>query len=169
MNAKRLCRDAVLTAAALIMFMIENLFPPLFVFAPGAKIGLSNIVSLITLILIGIPDAFAVLLCRCLLGSLITGNAFALVYALPAGVVSLGVETLLYYTLFPRLSVTAISVAGAIAHNLLQLLIASLVAGVGMFPLLPLTLTASFIAGIAVGVIVLLTVRHLPRSVVAIT
>ena len=69
MSAKRICRDALMTAAALLMFMIENLFPPLLAFAPGAKIGLSNVVTLITLILIGVPDAFIVLVARCVIGS----------------------------------------------------------------------------------------------------
>lgn len=165
MNAKRICRDALMTAAALIMFMIENLFPPLLAFAPGAKIGLSNAVTLLTLILIGVPDAFIVLVLRCTLGSLLTGNAFALVYALPSGLVSLSLQTALYLTLAPKISLMAISLFGALAHNVCQLTIASLVAGVNMFPLLPLMLVASIIAGLAIGFIVWLVVKLLPEVV----
>lgn len=167
MSAKRICRDALMTAAALLMFMIENLFPPLLSFAPGAKIGLSNVVTLITLVIIGVPDAFAVLVARCVIGSLVTGNPFAIVYSLPAGLVSLGLQTALYLTVFPRISLMAVSLSGAIAHNVVQLAVASLIAGVNMFTLLPLMLAASVIAGLAVGFIAWLTVRFLPKSAYA--
>ncbi len=164
MSAKRICRDALMTAAALLMFMIENLFPPLLAFAPGAKIGLSNVVTLITLILIGVPDAFIVLVARCVIGSLVTGNPFAVVYSLPAGLISLGLQTALYMTVFPRISLMAISLFGAIAHNIAQLAVATFIAGVNMFMLLPLMLAASVIAGLAVGFIAWLAVRLLPKS-----
>ena len=167
MSAKRVCRDALMTAAALLMFMIENLFPPLLAFAPGAKIGLSNAVTLITLVIIGVPDAFAVLVIRCVLGSLVTGNPFAIVYSLSAGLISLGIQTALYITVFPHISIMAISLSGAIVHNPVQLAIASLVAGVNMFPILPLMLAASVVAGLAVGFIAWLTVRFLPKSAYA--
>ena len=48
-SARRIATLAVLTAMGLIMFMVESLFPPLFL--PGAKMGLSNIFSLLTLFL----------------------------------------------------------------------------------------------------------------------
>ena len=165
MNARRICKDALMTAAALIMFMIENLFPPILAFAPGAKLGLSNLVTLLTLILIGAPDAFVVLSVRCVLGGLITGNPFSIVYSLPSGLVSLALQTALYFTLVPRISVTAISLFGAVVYNTMQPMIASAIAGVNMLTLLPLMLIASCIAGVGVGVVAWLAVKFLPTDV----
>lgn len=162
MSAKRICKDAILTAIALVAFMVENLFPPLLFFAPGAKLGLSNAVALITLIIVGAPDAFVVIILKCTLGAVFAGNPFSLVYSLPSALASIGVQTALYLTLFPRISLMAISLTGATAFNIVQLSIASLVAGVNM---LPLMLAASLVAGAAVGLIAFLTVRFLPRSV----
>ena len=58
----------------------------------------------------------------------------------------------------------AISLFGAIAHNIAQLAVATFIAGVNMFMLLPLMLAASVIAGLAVGFIAWLAVRLLPKS-----
>lgn len=165
MSVKRLTRGALFTAAALIMFMIENLFPPLLSFAPGAKLGLSNVVSLIAMIILGIPDAFIILTVRCLLGSLLTGNVFALLYSLPSGLLSLSVQTLLYLTLFPRVSLVAVSFAGAVAHNVMQTVIASFIAGVNMLAILPLMFIAACVAGTAVGLIAYFVIKFLPKSV----
>lgn len=164
MSASRIAKDALLTAIALIAFMIENLFPPLLAFAPGVKIGISNAVTLIALVLIGAPDAFVILLLRCLLGALASGNLFSLAYSLPAGVLSLAVQTALYSTLAPKLSLTGISLFGATVHNLTQLAVASAVVGANLLGLLPLMLAASAVAGAAVGIIAYLAVKFLPPS-----
>ena len=47
--AKKIAVLAVFTALSLVMFIIENQFPPMFI--PGAKMGLANIFSFAALIL----------------------------------------------------------------------------------------------------------------------
>ena len=92
MNSRKITLVAVLCAISLIMFMIESLFPPLFV--PGAKMGLSNIPSLFVLFTMGTPYAFAILCIRIILGSFITGSTSALMYSLPAGIIALVVSAI---------------------------------------------------------------------------
>ena len=166
MSAKRIAKDALLTAVALILFTVENLFPPLLAFAPGAKIGLSNAAVLITLIIIGVPDAFAVLTLKCVLGALVTGNMFSLAYSLPSSLTSLCVQPALYKTLFPKISLMAVSLSGATVFNIVQLFVASLIAHANMLPLLPLMLIASAAAGLLIGAAVFFTVRLLPSAVI---
>ena len=84
-TARRIAADALFSALGLITFLIENLFPPLFI--PGAKMGLSNIFSLSALVLYGPVDAFAVIVVRTVLGSLFAGNVAALMYSFTGGVV----------------------------------------------------------------------------------
>lgn len=164
-NTKRIARAALFTALALIMSLIENSFPPILAFAPGVKMGLANVVSLIALIILGVPDAFIILIIRCVLGSVFGGNISALLYSLPAGLIALSVQTVLYKFLFPRISLMAISFIGACIHNAAQLTIASLMLNVNLVAVLPLTLLASLIAGLFVGVVTYLTVKFLPKSV----
>jgi uncharacterized membrane protein len=43
---------AILSALALITFLIESLFPPLFI--PGARLGLANLFILIAIVILGV-------------------------------------------------------------------------------------------------------------------
>ena len=49
-DTRRLTTLALLTAAALVMSLVESMLPPLLPIAPGAKLGLSNIAPLVALI-----------------------------------------------------------------------------------------------------------------------
>lgn len=165
MSAKRITRIALFTAVALIMFMVENAMPPLLSFAPGAKIGLGNAVILVALILLGFTDALIVLILKCLLGSLFSGNMAALMYSLPSGLGSFIVMTVLYGLVFPKISIMSISLAGAVVFNMIQLFVAGLITGVNLMGILPLMLIASVMAGVTVGIAAYLTVRYLPKSI----
>lgn len=147
------------------MTLVENFLPPLLVFAPGAKIGLPNAAILAVLVLLGPVDALIVLAAKCLLGALFAGSPAMLMYSVPAGLISLGVQYLLYRFTFPKIGLISISLTGAITHNAVQLLIASLILGQSLFYVLPLTLIASTIAGLFIGFAVFYTVKYLPRSV----
>ena len=162
MQTKRLTRIAVFTAAALILTLVENALPPLFPFAPGAKMGLPNAVILAALILLGAPDALVVLSARCLLAAIFSGSIEMLMYSLPAGFASFTVQFLLFRFLFPHISLMSISLTAAITHNMTQLLIASLIVGENLLRILPLLLVAGAIAGLFIGFAVFFTVKYLP-------
>ena len=167
LTTQRITRLALFTAAALILTLVENFLPPLLFFAPGVKIGLPNAAILAVLILFGPIDALVVLAAKCLLGALFAGNPIALMYSVPAGLTSLAVQYLLYRFLFPKISLLSISLTGAVIHNTVQLLIASLVVRQSLFYFLPFTLIASTIAGLFIGLAVYFTVKYLPRRVIA--
>ena len=169
MNAKRIAGIAMFSAVALIVFMIENLFPPLFAFAPGAKLGVGTAVVLVAMITLGVGDAFVVQIVRCTLGCVFAGNPFAIVYSLPAGLMSLALQAILYMAFCPRLSIMSISLLGAIMHNVVQLCIATIVAHANMFLLLAPMLIASIIAGLAVGFIAYLSIKLMPESLFSST
>ena len=59
-TAKRLTVDALFTAAALSLFVIELMIPSVGI--PGVKLGLANIVTVAAVFLIGPWDAGAILL-----------------------------------------------------------------------------------------------------------
>ena len=126
--------------------------------------GLSNVVSLIALFLLGVPDAYVILIIRCLLGAVFGGNLWSLVYALPAGIISLTVQVLLVKLVLPKLSLTAISFIGALIHNGVQLIVASITVKVNLLTVLPLTMLASVIAGLFVGLTAYFLLRALPSK-----
>ena len=162
MTTKRITRIALFTAIALIAFLIEAAFPPLFTFAPGAKLGLANAVVFTALILLGYGDALIVLISKCFLGALFSGNIASLMYSLPAGVAAFAVTAALYCFVFPHISIMSISLLSAVVFNAVQLGVASLITGVNIMGVLPLMLIASVAAGVVVGLATWLTVRLLP-------
>ena len=163
-SARRVATLSVLTAMGLITFMIESLFPPLFL--PGAKMGLSNIFSLLTLFVLGPTEAFILVLVRTTLGSIFTGNMSTLMYSMTAGVVSVAVSAVLVEFVYPKVSIVAISVVSAVLHNLTQNLVFCLISNTPeMFAYMPWLALLGVVAGIIVGFAVWFILRTVPTKV----
>lgn len=116
-------RIAFLSAYALALHGFESMVPsPI----PWLRLGLSNIVTLVTLYLYGLRPAMMVTMIRVLLGSLFLGTFLGPAFFLSlagglAGTLSMGAAL----TAFPRLfSPLGISLIGALFHNAGQLSIA---------------------------------------------
>lgn len=162
MSTKRITGIALFTAVALILSLIESVLPPLFPYAPGVKLGLSNLATLIALVILGYGDAFIVAALKCLLSSVFGGNLSALIYSVPSAFISLAVMSLLYRFLWKWLSITGISFVGATVFNAVQLAVASMVAGVNLAPMLAFMLAASTLAGVGIGLIAFYLIKYLP-------
>lgn len=162
METRRITYLGLFTAAALVLHVVESALPPLLVFAPGAKMGLGNVVSLVAVFILGVADAYFILTVRCLLGAVFGGGIWSLAYSLPAGLISLTVEVLLIKLLLPRISLISVSFTGALLHNAVQLFVASVTVGVNLLPVLPLFMLASVIAGLFVGFATYFTIKYLP-------
>lgn len=150
MSIRRIARDAVLTAAALTIFIVELQIPapaPI----PGVKLGLANIVTLVALFTLGPWDALAVLLCRVTLGAVFAGNMTALLYSLTGGLLALAV-TVLTRKLLTERQIWVASVFAAMAHNLGQILAAVLVTSTpALFAWLPPLLVSGIVTGVFTG------------------
>ena len=163
-SARRVATLGVLTAMGLIMFMVESLFPPLFL--PGAKMGLSNIFSLLTLFVLGPTEAIILVVIRTTLGSIFTGNVSTLMYSLTAGLVSVVVSVILVEFVYPKVSIVAISVVAAVMHNLTQNIVFCLVSNTPeMFSYMPWLALLGVVAGIIVGFAVWFILRAVPMRV----
>lgn len=165
-SAKRIATLAVLTAMGLIMFMVESLFPPLIL--PGAKMGLSNIFSLLTVFLLGPSEAFVLVAIRTVLGSMFTGNMSTLMYSLTAGIVSVMVSSVLVQLVYPKVSIVAISIVSAVMHNLTQNAVFCLVSNTPeMFSYMPWLALLGILAGVIVGFAVWFILRMVPTRTFA--
>ena len=92
-STRQVAMCAMLTALALGLSTLENLFPvTLFIPLPGVKLGLANIVTVFALYQLGAAPALCILVARCLLGSLFAGNASALLFSLLGGVLAVGIR-----------------------------------------------------------------------------
>lgn len=163
MKLKKLTLTAILTAGALVVFVLENQLPPLTPL-PGIKPGLANIFSLFALWAVGAPQALCVLLLRVVLGSILTGQIGALAYSLTGGLAAFGVMLLLKRFL-PERQLWVVSVFGAMAHSLGQMAIALLLTQTKqLICYLPVLLAASVAAGAFTGLAAQLVLRQLRRN-----
>ena len=152
LNPRSIALCAVLTALALGLSTLENLFPvTLIVPLPGVKLGLANIVTVFALYELGAVPALTILTARCMLGGLFAGNLSALLFSLLGGFTAMLVMIALRRC--RRLSIYGVSIGGAAAHNCGQIAAACLTLG-SMAPLyyLPILLGASLITGAVTGV-----------------
>jgi len=159
-KTRRLVLLALLISQALVLHYIEGFFP---VLAPGAKLGLANIFTLVTLILFGFRDAMAVVIIRSIMGPLLGGSPTAVLYSLAGGTLSGLVMGILYTYLRKYFSLIGISTAGAVFHNIGQLIVASWFYGtIGIFfTYLPLLMIAAAITGYFIGLASKYMVRFL--------
>lgn len=159
MTTKHLALCAVLTALALGLSTLENLFPvSLLVPLPGVKLGLANIVTVFALYELGAVPALIILAARCLLGSLFAGNASALIFSLMGGVLAMLVMIALKK--IPALSIYGVSIGGAAAHNIGQIGAAMITLGNTMvLGYLPLLLGVSLFTGALTGFVSALLFR----------
>jgi heptaprenyl diphosphate synthase len=143
----------LLVALGLILQIIEGMIPPILPL-PGAKLGLANLATVVALILLGPWEAITVNVLRCLLGGLLRGSFVGLTISLSAGTAATLVMAALYVLQFPPLSITGISIAGAVTHNAVQLGVAIWLVGFpGLRHLLPYLLLIAIPTGFFIGII----------------
>lgn len=160
MRVHNMVITAVLTAVALIIFVVEAQIPPLFPAVPGIKLGLANIVSLFTLFWLGRKEAFMVLIARILLGTIFAGTGLTLIYSLAGGLLSLSVIAL-FYRAFSIHALWLPSALGGILHNIGQLACAVwLMHTWAVLAYLPVLIFAGTFSGIFTGIAAGQVVRH---------
>ena len=114
--------------------------------------GLANAVVLAVLELFGFREAFLVSVVRILLSGFLFGNLSSIFYSLGGGLLSLLLMNLLYKK--GSFGTLGISMAGGVAHNFGQLLVASLaVQNLSLFYYFPVLLGAGVLTGAVIGIL----------------
>lgn len=125
-NVKRTYRItlvAFLAAQALVLAYIESIIP-LWGMPQGIKLGFSNIIVMYTLGTLGTVPAIFITIIKALFAGFTRGN-ISFVLSLCGGLASVLIMSLLSGV--KKIGFAGISVAGAVSHNLAQLLIVSFV------------------------------------------
>ena len=159
-KTKRLVLLAMLTAVAMILSYVESLLPSVGI--PGVKMGLANIAVIFALFRFGWKEAAALSLVRVVLVSLLFGSVGAMLYSLAGAVLSLAVMALLRR--IDRFSTVGISVAGGIAHNAGQILMAILILQTKqLLGYLPVLAVSGIAGGVLTGLAAALLIRRIPE------
>lgn len=159
-KTKRLVLLAMLTAVAMILSYVESLLPSVGI--PGVKMGLANIAVIFALFRFGWKEATALSLVRVVLVSLLFGSVGAMLYSLAGAVLSLAVMALLRR--IDRFSTVGISVAGGVAHNAGQILMAMLILQTKqLLGYLPVLAVSGIAGGVLTGLTAALLIRRIPE------
>ena len=149
--AKKVSLYGFLTTAALLFGYIEYLVPLNFI-APGIKLGISNGIILLLIVIKQYKSALLINIARILLSGFLFATPFSLLFALSAGIISTVVMILLNN--FNKIGFVGISTAGGVVHNIIQICVAYFTVGKGVVFYLPFLILAGALAGIAVGFLV---------------
>ena len=141
----------VFTALTLIFSYVETLIP-IHLGIPGVKLGLANLIIVITLDKMGVKEAYILSVVRVVLAGFIFGNMFSILYSMAGGLLSLTVMIFLKKT--DKFSVMGISMAGGVFHNVGQLIMASIVLeSLSITYYLPVLLISGVLTGFFIGFI----------------
>lgn len=150
MKVKKLTTMALLCAIALTIFMVEARIPPVLPI-PGIKLGLSNIVTVFAVFVLGSREAAAILLVRVFLGSVFAGN-FSIIFYSAAGGACAILVTILLRRILTEKQLWVAGCLGAVAHSVGQMIMAILLTGTPSLAVyLPIMIVCSIITGLFTG------------------
>ncbi|MBM7543196.1 Gx transporter family protein [Amphibacillus cookii] len=161
---QRLVYIALLAAQAVIISLVERAIPSPFFFAPGAKLGLANIITCMALYTLPVKDASKVVLIRLILATLLSGTISTFMYSGAGALFSFLGMLLVKQLRFANVSLIGVSTTGAVLHNVGQLSIASWVAQSWSVMLyLPILSLIGILTGVAIGITANYLLTHIER------
>lgn len=152
-NIHKIALLGILTAGTIIIAIVESFIPSIGV--PGVKLGLANILILVTLYELGILEAIIINIIRVIVVSLIRGTFFSMGFfmSLTGALLSLAIM-IIFYLLIKKFSIIGVSVIGALFHVVGQILIAMIYLGSAYIVFyLPIIALSAIITGVFVGII----------------
>lgn len=132
-TTRQIAEYGILTALCLVLGYAESLIPAFFA-VPGMKLGLTNLVIVVTLYKMGNVPAILLNFIRILLSALLFGTVVSLWYSLAGGLLSIAVMCLLKQS--GKFHCVTVSIAGAVSHNVGQIIVAMLLmrtTGIGWY------------------------------------
>ena len=191
-SVKKLTYMAILTAAAVIIFIIEAQIP-LPIPIPGVKLGLANAITLFSLFYtrqgdartenrtsdltnrppdtpekpkapgLTTADAFGILLCRIVLGAVFTGRLVAFAYSLTGGLLGFAAQAIAK-KFVSHGQIWVCGAIGAVFHNIGQILAAMLITGTpSIAAYLPILIIAGILTGATTGLAAQITLIRIGR------
>ena len=159
MKTGKLTQMALLTAIALTIFMVEAQIPAL-VPIPGIKLGLSNIVTVFAVFVLGGREAAAILFARIFLGAVFSGQFSTFFYSAAGGLLAwltaIGLKRVL-----TKKQIWVAGCLGAVAHSVGQMAVAVLLTGTpGLLIYLPVMILCGIVTGLFTGLCAQLLVNR---------
>jgi len=151
MAVKKLTELSLMTALALIIFIIELRLPNL---SPvqGVKLGLANIITVYALYHFKAGEVFIIVIARIILGSVFSGNFSSVLYSMSGALLCLA-GMIPLRKIIPENYIWICSIIGAILHNTGQIITAIiLMKTISVIAYFPVLVFSGCIAGAFTGI-----------------
>mgnify|MGYP003299241946 CR=1 FL=1 len=147
---RKLTTMAMLTAVALIIFVVEAQIPAL-IPIPGIKLGLSNIITVFAVFMLGSWEAALILAARIFLGAVFAGNFSTIFYSAAGGALAILV-TIGLKRLLKKNQLWVAGCLGAVAHSVGQMAAAIAISGTpALITWLPVMCAIGIVTGVFTG------------------
>ncbi len=161
---QRLVYIALLAAQAVIISLLERAIPFPFAVAPGAKLGLANMITCMAIYTLPVKDAFKVVSIRLVLATLLGGTISTFMYSAAGALLSFFGMLLVKNLGRNHVSLIGVSTTGAVLHNVGQLVVASWIAQTWTVMLyLPVLSFIGILSGIAIGIAANYLLTHIEK------
>lgn len=149
MKTRQITQLGLLLSVSLVLGYLESLLPVMAA-VPGVKLGLANIVTMLILYRLGGKQAFLIMLLRVVIAGFLYSGVIGIAYGLAGGVCCIVVMACLKR--IPVFSVLGVSMAGAVFHNVGQILVAAVVMeNAGIIYYLPVLCISGVLSGLIIG------------------
>ncbi|OPX42343.1 heptaprenyl diphosphate synthase component I [Ruminiclostridium hungatei] len=149
---KKIIFLSLLAVQAIVLALVEAQLPfPGGI--PGIKPGLANMITVVGLIFFSLCDTALIVLVRCITATLFVSGPILFIFSAAGGMLGAVVMWLLLKYAQRFFSLIGISIAGAVAHNAAQILVACFImSDLSVMSYLPVLLTWGIFMGVFTGV-----------------
>lgn len=163
-KARKMVFLSILVAIGLGLSVLESMIP-LPIIVPGAKLGLSNMVVLVTLVVFGLKEGITVSLLKSIVLMLVTGSVSSFMYSFSGALLSSLAMSIAYKYFSNVFSLIGISILGALFHNFAQISLASfMMNNMRIFTYLPFLMLTSLFTGYFVGITSTYIIKNLKSN-----
>lgn len=157
-KTKKLVLIGVLASVAMILSYIELLLPPIYSAVQGIKLGLANVAVIFALYSLDGKSAMLVSAIKVFLSALLFGSVTSFIYSFSGAVLSLA--AMIPMKKSALFSPVGVSVAGAVMHNVGQVLCAIVLLGTAEIGYYLIFLSISAVlSGVLVGLVSALLIK----------
>lgn len=154
-----IAQTGILGAVVIVLSALENVLPQIPPLAlPGAKLGISNIVIMCSLCILGLPQALCIAVLKAMMALVMRGpTAFLMCFFGSL------LSVIIMYILIKagRFGFVGIAIGGAAAFNTAQIITAVFLTGSAVFYYLPFMLLFSLLSGFLTGLMLYIVLPYL--------
>lgn len=150
-NLNKMIFLSILVSIGLALSVLESAIP-LPIPMPGARLGLSNMVVLVTIVIFGFKEGIIVSMLKSIVLVLVTGSISSFIYSFSGAILSCVVMYLSYRYFSNIFSLMGVSILGALSHVTAQITVASIMMNnLRIYSYLPFLMLTSIFTGYFVG------------------